>query len=215
MPERTSDEDHSRSPRGFCWLFALAALIPSEADPNRTVLAKHLKDYTARNTFDYFIHKDAGPSFAASSTSSLRTRSCHLDDIESASVPRVEQYLSGIKVLRRIACKVIDFVAQLEDFQKRLWLKKKFIVATNYCLTLDRVPEALYEEIAANDLQREEWVRLFKIDEIAKDLHSPGYSNPLSSSSSLQTHSWCSTPRASTMPSRTGCSPQNPDLEAR
>jgi len=104
----------------------------------------------------------------------------HLDDIESASVPRVEQYLSGIKVLRRVAHKIIDFVAQLENFQKRLWLKKKFIVETNYCLTLDRVPEGFYAEIAANDLQREQWVRLFRIDEIAKDLHSPGYSNPLS-----------------------------------
>jgi adenine-specific DNA-methyltransferase len=49
------------APAAAAWLFALAALNPSEADPNRTVLAKHLKDYTARNTFDYFIHKDVGP----------------------------------------------------------------------------------------------------------------------------------------------------------
>jgi adenine-specific DNA-methyltransferase len=173
---KTILEAHAAS----AWLFALAALNPSEADPNRTVLVKHLKDYTARNTFDYFIHKDVGSFLRRELDFFIKNEVMHLDDIESATAVRVEQYLSGIKVLRRIACKVIDFVAQLEDFQKRLWLKKKFIVATNYCLTLDRVPEALYEEIAANDLQREEWVRLFKIDEIAKDLHSPGYSMPLS-----------------------------------
>jgi adenine-specific DNA-methyltransferase len=46
--------------------------------------------------------------------------------------------------------KLIDFLAQLEDFQKKLWLKKKFVVETNYCITLDRVPEELYPEIAAN-----------------------------------------------------------------
>jgi adenine-specific DNA-methyltransferase len=53
------------------------------------------------------------------------------------------------------------------------------VVETNYCITLDRVPKELYPEIAANDAQREEWVRLFGIDKIEKDLNQPGYSNPL------------------------------------
>ena len=60
----------------------------------------------------------------------------HLDDVENESVARVGQYLSKIKVLRRIAGKIIDFLAQLEDFQRKLWLKKKFVVETNYCVTL-------------------------------------------------------------------------------
>ena len=54
----------------------------------------------------------------------------YLDDVENESAPRVEQYLSKIKVIRRIARKIIDFLAQLEDFQKKLWLKKKFVVET-------------------------------------------------------------------------------------
>jgi hypothetical protein len=68
---------------------------------------------------------------------------------------------------------------ELENFQKKLWLKKKFVVETQYCVTLDRVPEELYPEIAANDAQREEWVRLFAIDDIKGDLTTPGYSKPL------------------------------------
>src|SRR4051812_2281094 len=103
----------------------------------------------------------------------------HLDDVENESAPRVEQYLSKIKVIRRIAGKVIDFLAQLEDFQKKLWLKKKFVVETEYCITLDRIPEQFYPEIGANDAQREEWVRLFAIDEIKGDLTSAKYSMPL------------------------------------
>jgi hypothetical protein len=51
----------------------------------------------------------------------------HLDDVENETAPRVEQYLSKIKVIRRVAGKIIDFLAQLEDFQKKLWLKKKFV----------------------------------------------------------------------------------------
>ncbi|MGC8731599.1 MAG: site-specific DNA-methyltransferase, partial [Halothiobacillaceae bacterium] len=57
--------------------------------------------------------------------------------------------------------------------------KKKFVVETQYCVTLDRVPEELYPEIAANDTQREEWVRLLAIDEIKGDLMKPGYSKPI------------------------------------
>ena len=81
---------------------------------------------------------------------------------------------------RRVAGKIIDFLAQLEDFQKKLWLKKKFVVETRYCITLDRIPVEFYPEIAANDTQRQEWVKLFAIDEIEGNLATPGYSKKLS-----------------------------------
>jgi len=102
-----------------------------------------------------------------------------LDDIENADAPAVESYLSKIKVLRQIAHKLIDFLAQLEDFQKKLWLKKKFVTETNYCITLDRVPVELYPKICANQAQLEEWIQLFAIDEIQGDLSTPAFSNPL------------------------------------
>ena len=143
------------------------------------MLEKRLADYTARNTFDYFIHKDLGGFLRRELDFYIKNEVMHLDDIESETKPRVEQYLAKIRAIRRIAHKIIEFVAQLENFQKNLWLKKKFVVDTNYCITLDRVPEELYPEIAANDAQREEWVRLFAIDEITGDLTRPGYSVPL------------------------------------
>ena len=109
----------------------------------------------------------------------IKNEVMHLDDVENESAPRVEQYLSKIKVIRKIAGKIIDFLAQLEDFQKKLWLKKKFVVETQYCITVGSIPEALYAEIAANEAQREEWVKLFAIDEINGDLTTPGYSKNL------------------------------------
>jgi len=145
----------------------------------KTILEKHLYDYTRRNTFDYFIHKDLGRFFRRELDFYIKNEVMHLDDVENESTPRVEQYLSKIKAIRRIANKIIDFLAQIEDFQKKLWLKKKFVVETNYCVTLDRVPKELYPEIAKNDAQREEWVRLFAIDRIKGDLHAPKYSTPL------------------------------------
>jgi len=161
-------------------LAELATLAPTEKNKKRTLLAKHLGDYTRRNTQDYFIHKDLGKFLRRELDFFIKNEIMHLDNIENETVPKVEQYLSKIKVIRKIAHKLIDFLAQIEDFQKKLWLKKKFVVETHYCFTLDRVPEELYPEIAVNDAQQEEWVKNFAVDEIKGDMFAVAFSNPLS-----------------------------------
>ncbi len=158
---------------------ALFALAPTDKQPNRSLLGKYLGQYTSRNTMDYFIHKNLGGFLRRELDFYIKNEIMRLDDIENAAAPRVESYLKKLQSLRKIARRIIDFLAQIEDFQKKLWLKKKFVVETNYCITLDRIPETFYPEIAANDAQREEWVRLFAIDEIVADTTTPGYSVPL------------------------------------
>lgn len=142
-------------------------------------LEAHLNRYTKRNTFDYFIHKDLGGFLRRELDFYIKNEVMRLDDIEDESAPRVEQYLSKIKVIRRIAGTIIDFLAQIENFQKKLWLKKKFVVDTQYLITVGNIPEEFYTEIAANDAQRQEWVHLFSIDEIKADMLRPGYQVPL------------------------------------
>ncbi len=142
-------------------------------------LEVHLRRYTARNTFDYFIHKDLGTFLRRELDFFIKNEIMHLDDVENESAPRVEQYLSKIKVIRKVAGKIIDFLAQLEDFQKKLWLKKKFVVETQYCIAVGIIPDAFYAEIAENEGQHKEWVRLCAIDEITADLTTPGYSRRL------------------------------------
>ena len=161
------------------YLNQLQVPAPTEKDKKRPLLAKYINQYTARNTMDYFIHKDLGGFLRRELDFYIKNEVMRLDDIENAEAPVVVSYLAKIKVLRKIAGKLIDFLAQLEDFQKKLWLKKKFVVETNYCITLDRVPEELYPEIAANEAQIEEWIKLFAIDEIQPDLPYPGFSQPL------------------------------------
>ena len=160
------------------WVQALGKLDPTEREPNRTVLQKHIKKYTEINTFDYFIHKDIETFLRRELDFYIKNEVLHLDDVENESVPRVEQYLSKIKVIRKIAGKIIDFLAQLENFQKKLWQKTKFVVDTQYCITLDHIPEELYPEIATNKAQCEEWVKLFAVDEVKGDLQSPEFSIP-------------------------------------
>ena len=161
------------------FLQGLQRLAPTDSKAKRTLLGKYLYQYTARNTMDYFIHKDLGGFLRRELDFYIKNEIMRLDDIEHADAPKVEQYLVQIRVLRRIAQQLIAFLSQLEDFQKKLWLKKKFVTETHYCITLDRIPESFYPEIAANAQQREEWVKLFVIDEIKEDLVNPVYSDPL------------------------------------
>jgi adenine-specific DNA-methyltransferase len=131
-----------------------------------TRLEAHLRRYSARNTFDYFIHKDLGGFLRRELDFYIKNEVMRLDDIESEIAPRVEQYLSKIEVLRRIAGKIIEFLAQLEDFQKKLWLKKKFVVETTYCVTAGSVPEQFYAEIVANEAQLDEWRSLLALETV-------------------------------------------------
>lgn len=162
-PQITQMDADERSADEYLRLLKVPA--PTESDKQRPLLTRYINQYTARNTMDYFIHKDLGGFLRRELDFYIKNEVMHLDDIENADAPAVESYLAKIKVLRRIAGKLIDFLAQLEDFQKKLWLKKKFVVETNYCITLDRVPEELYAEIVENKEQIQEWVKLGFIEE--------------------------------------------------
>ncbi len=138
----------------------------------KSLLRAHLDRYTARNTFDYFIHKDLGPFLRRELDFYIKNEVMHLDDIENDTAPSVEQYLSKIRVIRRIAHTLIDFLAELEGFQKKLWLKKKFVVETRWLVRVGVIADVapgLLKEIAANDAQREEWVELCGMDESPGD----------------------------------------------
>ncbi len=146
------------------WL-DLSKREPTENKPQRTLLEKCLTSYTAKNSADYFIHKDLGGFLRRELDFYIKNEVMHLDDVQNAEkFADIEKNLRLIQTLRAIALDLITFLAQLEDFQKKLWLKKKFVVATHYCITLDRVPISLYPTIAANPLQWEQWKNLGMLD---------------------------------------------------
>ena len=142
------------------WL-ALGNRAPTEKSPQRTLLEKHLSDYTTKNTADYFIHKDLGGFLRRELDFYVKNEVMHLDDVQNAGAfADIEKNLRMIQCLRSIALELITFLAQLEDFQKKLWLKKKVVVSSHYCITLDRVPEMLWPEVVANARQWEQWRQL-------------------------------------------------------
>lgn len=143
------------------WQAILTSPAPTEKNNKRDLFTKHLTNYTTKNTADYFIHKDLGKFLNNELDFYIKNEVMHLDNVvNSDSFAEIERSLAIVKCLRLIGRELIGFLASLEDFQKRLWLKKKFVVDSHYCVTLDRVDTDLYAEIADNQLQWEQWESL-------------------------------------------------------
>ncbi|WP_145339419.1 DNA methyltransferase [Pantoea sp. PSNIH1] len=139
----------------------LAKRVPTEKNPMRTELERHLTTYTQRNIADYFIHKDLGGFLTNELDFYIKNEVMNLDNLQNAEVfSNIERQLRMIQCLRSVALELITFLAQIENFQKKLWNKKKFIVSSEYCITLDKIPNELYPDIIANDKQFEKWERL-------------------------------------------------------
>lgn len=151
------------------WKGDILIKAPTEANKDRTLIEKHINDFTARNTFDYFIHKDIGTFLRRELDFFIKNEILFLEDIDLKNPKKYLAQLTKMNAIRKVANKVIIFLEQLENFQKKLWLKKKFVVETNYCITLDKIPESYYPEIAENEAQWTAWEALFAISEINKD----------------------------------------------
>lgn len=133
-------------------------------------LEHHLRQYTRKNTSDFFIHKNLKDFLEKELDFYLKNEVLNLDELEAARETRSEGWFQLMQVIRNIGQKIIQFLAQIEDFQKKLFEKKKFVTETNYCITIGNIPEDFYKTIAANDAQWKEWKELFHIDEEQKNL---------------------------------------------
>jgi len=148
---------------------------PTEKNSQRTLLEKCLVSYTTKNLADYFIHKDLDGFLRRELDFYIKNEVINLDDVGAANkFADIEKSLRAIQTLRAIATDLISFLSQLENFQKRLWLKKKFVISTNYCVTLDRLSKKLFLDIATNKKQWEQWSSLGMLSDSKPDLFAGG-----------------------------------------
>lgn len=139
--------------------------MPTEKNKNRTLLEKYLTDYTAKNSADYFIHKNLGKFLNQELDFYIKNEVMNLDNIQdSTDFSHIEQNLQIIKTLKIVAKEIIAFLAQLEDFQKKLWLKKKFVAACHYLITLDHLTEEKVQTALNNPKQTAQWQALFNVE---------------------------------------------------
>ena len=140
-------------------------LKPTDTNKTRTLLEKYLTDYTAKNTADYFIHKNLGKFLNQELDFYIKNEVMNLDNIQdSTDFSHIEQNFQTIKTLKTVAKEIIAFLAQLEDFQKKLWLKKKFVVGCHYLITLDHLTEAQVQTALDNPKQTAQWQALFNVN---------------------------------------------------
>ncbi|MEM3855988.1 MAG: hypothetical protein QW298_02360, partial [Candidatus Micrarchaeaceae archaeon] len=83
-----------------------------------------------------------------------------------------EQRIKQLKLLREVALKIIDSVAKFEDELVKGWNKPRFVLNSNYVITLDRIAKrvggtSVLEKIMDHpnmDKQIEEWMGLGLVD---------------------------------------------------
>src|SRR6266545_4499845 len=159
---------------------ALAALTAErrktgEGEPV-TCLEHHLRQYTRRNTSDFFIHKDLKGFLSRELDFYLKNEVLSLDEMEAGGEDRAEGWFQVMRVVKAIGGRIIDFLDQIECFQKMLWEKQTFITETQYCITVGNIDEGFYPDIATCEPQWAEWKELFHVDEEQTDLFSAGKS---------------------------------------
>jgi adenine-specific DNA-methyltransferase len=133
--------------------------VLSKSEGNeKPLLLYQISRFTAKNTKDYFIHKDIKRFLSEQLDYFIKAEVLDIETLEKARF--LDKHLTRARVVREIGEDIIDFLAQLEDFQKRLWEKKKFVLKTEYVITTDRVPEEFYDEILRNEAQIQEWKEL-------------------------------------------------------
>ncbi len=127
-------------------------------------LEHHLRQYTRRNNSDFFIHKDLKGFLSHELDFYLKNEVLNLDEMENAGEGMAEGWFQMMRLIKAVGNPIIDFLEQIENFQKMLWEKRKFVADTQYCVTLANIAPDFYPAIADNDMQWTEWRELFDID---------------------------------------------------
>jgi len=105
-----------------------AATKVTEAD-----LERAMRIFGRQSEVDYFINKDAR-SFLREQFDLWMYQYLFKDDTTWNPIR-----LNQLQALKGIAFKLIDFIAQFEDELVRIWNKPKFVRASHYVITLDRI----------------------------------------------------------------------------
>ncbi|MEM2966759.1 MAG: site-specific DNA-methyltransferase [Candidatus Nitrosocaldaceae archaeon] len=138
---------------------------------NKEILESHIKKYVVKNTTDYFIHKNLKAFLKRELEFYIKNEVLHLDELMDMNEKNFNLAINKANIIHKIGQKIIELLAQIEDFQKMLWEKKKFIINTEYVITLDRIKkyageeflESIIGEILMNEEQLKEWKNLLDI----------------------------------------------------
>lgn len=130
-----------------------------------STLRDHLSRFTRKQNRDYFIHKDLENFLKSELDFYLKNEVVGFENLSRWDESELAIVLLKARVIQTAAKKIIERLAQLEDFQKKLWNKKSFVLNSDYVITLDKIRQLAGEaflkqiipEVLTNRQQLKDW----------------------------------------------------------
>jgi len=101
-------------------------------EDDQNLLLLHLHRYARKNNYDFFIHKNLKAFLQRELDYYIKSELVQVDDLyvleTDVHFDRIRFNFRTIKVFKAIADTIIEFLTQIEEFQKKLWEKKKFVL---------------------------------------------------------------------------------------
>jgi len=113
----------------------LRSLKREDIEITEEILEKAFRVFEKQSEVDYFINKNAKEFLREQFNIWL------YQYVFSGESEWTEKRIKQLQVLKDIAFKIIDFISQFEDELVKLWHKSKFVLNSNYVITLDRIAE--------------------------------------------------------------------------
>lgn len=118
-----------------------------------------LKIYKKEREFDYFINKDV-KSFLKEQLNIYMYNYIYKNCENETKNPYTKERFEQIQLIKKLASKIIDKIADFENELVRIWQKPKFAFNTNYVISFDRIYKLnpqLALELLNNEKQKQEW----------------------------------------------------------
>lgn len=126
------------------------------------ILEKAFRMFKKQSEVDFFINKNAKKFLE-------EQLDMYLHQILLAEENKFDQKrLDQLKTIQKFAKKIIAFISQFEDELVRVWNKPKFVLNSNYVITLDKLSDEIINKIANHpNLQEQikEWIELGIVEE--------------------------------------------------
>jgi len=113
----------------------LRALTKAKVKITEDTLEKAFRVFEKQNEVDYFINKNASAFLKEQFDLWL------YQYVFSGESQWTETRIKQLQFLKDIAYKIIDFISQFEDELVKIWNKPKFVLNSNYVITLDRIAD--------------------------------------------------------------------------
>lgn len=141
---------------------------------DENILDKAFRVFAKQSEVDYFINKNAKKFLQE------QLDIWFYQYVFSGESNWTQERIKQLQTLKEIALRIIDFISQFEDELVKIWNKPKFVLNSNYVITLDRLAErdiALVDKIIDHPNfgeQCQEWknlgiIREVKIDSIVQN----------------------------------------------